>query len=311
MESVERHLAMVFHRFLSGDARRVQIKLNGLKVTGWDPFLEGHDATRRGPEQTIRSDGGRIVVRGFALPHRDRFKTEKEYLTAGGPAGWNAQQGFYIYRNKRLLAAGGWLGLGGSRAWTREESSRLARIRVDIPNSADRDWRIDVKKSVARPPSSLRPRLSGIAQNVRRIAREVFVHRGNYTPPTKREEVGRIWEPGRQGDQLRYRIRRDHPAVVAAKPSDAAEQAAFEALLVLAERTVPIDRIWLDVTENPGGAGMATPIAPDDELTDAARALTSILIRRGVPREEAIHRVAGLDPYNAIAGFADRLALVV
>ena len=80
VELVEQHLAMVFHRFLSGDARRVSIKLNGRKIVGWDPFLESHEATRRGPEQSLRTTGGRIVVRGFALPHRDRFKTEREFV---------------------------------------------------------------------------------------------------------------------------------------------------------------------------------------------------------------------------------------
>jgi hypothetical protein len=312
LEVLEQHLAMVFHRFLSGDARRVSISLNGRKITGWDPFLEDNPATRRRSVQSIPSTGGRIIVRGFALPHRDRFKTEQEYVRAGGPAGWNAQQGFYIYRNKRLLAAGGWLGLGGSRVWTREESSRLGRIRVDIPNTADQDWKIDVKKSVARPPASLRPRLSGIAQDVRQLAREVFVHRGNFGPRAKADQVERIWEPAAKSENVRYRIRRDHPAVQAAMPADPAVRAAFEAVLVLAERTVPIDRIWLDVTENPSAAGVAaTPVGPDDELTDAACALANILIRKGVTREDAIQRVAGLDPYNAMAGFADKLALSV
>jgi hypothetical protein len=311
IETVERQLSMVFHRFLNGDARRLVIKLNGRKLVGWDPFLEDHAATRRRPEQLLPTRGGRISVRGFVLPHRDRFRNEQEYLAAGGPAGWNAQQGFYIYRNKRLLAGGGWLGLGGSRAWTREESSRLGRIRVDIPNTADQDWSIDVKKSVARPPAPLRPRLSAIAQDVRRVAREVFVHRGGYGPRVANEEVERIWEPAAGTDQVRYRIRRSHPAVQAAMPDEPVARAAFEALLVLTERTVPIDRIWLDVTEKPSGAGLNHTAPPDDELTDAARALANLLIRKGVPREDAIQRVARLDPYNSMQGFADTLALWV
>src|SRR5262249_56049932 len=99
-----------------------------------------------------------------------------ECLKGGGPEGWNAQQGFYVYRQRRLLSAGGWLGLGGTRTWTREESSRLARIRIDIPNTADRDWRIDIRKAIARPPDAVRKRLQDIADDVRRRAREVFVH---------------------------------------------------------------------------------------------------------------------------------------
>jgi hypothetical protein len=309
IEAVEQHLAMVFHRFLNGDARQLMIKVNGRKVVAWDPFLENHPATRKRPEQALGPGAGRVLVRGFTLPHRDRFKNEREYVAAGGPAGWNAQQGFYIYRNKRLLAAGGWLGLGGSRAWTREESSRLGRIRVDIPNTADQDWSIDVKKSVARPPASLRPRLALIAQDVRSVAREVFVHRGSYGPRTKSHEIERIWEPAQTADRIGYRIRRDHPAVVAATPGDAAARAAFNGLLTLTERTVPVDRIWLDVTERPGGAGAPQIAWVDSELTEAARALAAVLIRKGLSKAAAVEKVSRLDPYDTIPGFAEMLAL--
>ena len=37
---------------------------------------------------------------------------QSEYKAAAGPDGWTAQQGFYVYRNERLLVAGSWLGLG-------------------------------------------------------------------------------------------------------------------------------------------------------------------------------------------------------
>ncbi|MCV5804289.1 ATP-binding protein, partial [Escherichia coli] len=42
MDGVEQHLAMVFHRFLEGNAPRLTLTLNGRKIKGWDPFLSGH-----------------------------------------------------------------------------------------------------------------------------------------------------------------------------------------------------------------------------------------------------------------------------
>ncbi|WP_419729202.1 ATP-binding protein [Lichenicola sp.] len=307
--ALEKHLALVFHRFLNGDARQLTIRLNGQKVVAWDPFLENHPSTRRRPEQALGSGTERVMVRGFTLPHRDRFRDEGEYLAAGGPAGWNAQQGFYIYRNKRLLAGGGWLGLGGSRVWTREESSRLGRIRVDIPNTVDQDWNIDVKKSVARPPASLRQRLSMIAEDIRSNAREVFVHRGSYGPRSKSEEIERIWEPAKTSDRVGYRIRRTHPAVVAATPTDAAERAAFNSLLTLTERTVPVDRIWLDVTEKPGSIQANQISGIDPDLAEAARGLGAMLMRKGLSKTAAAEKVSRLDPYDTIPGFAEMLAL--
>jgi len=106
-----------------------------------------------------------------------------------------------------------------------------------------------------------------------------------------------------------YKIKRAHPAVLAVTPDDAAARGAFLALLTLIERTVPIDRIWLDVTEKPGGVGLPQTSIVDDELADAARALAAMLMRKGVSRETAIERVSRLDPYCTMPGFAATLAL--
>ncbi len=73
-----------------------------------------------------------------------------------------------------------WLGLGSPRSWTMEEPYKLARLRLEFANSADHEWDIDVKKSVARPPRWLRPRLTDLATKVRESARKVFAHRGRY-----------------------------------------------------------------------------------------------------------------------------------
>src|SRR5690606_20058358 len=149
--------------------------------------------------------------RGFVLPHPDRFANETALEAAGGPNGWAAQQGFYVYRQKRLLSAGGWLGIGGTRAWTREEFSRLARIRIDLPNTIDEDWRIDIRKAQARPPEALREQLERIAGDVRRIARQVFFHRGRKAEVTQPDGIARIWQVNPPPAVRRYVIRRDHP----------------------------------------------------------------------------------------------------
>ena len=246
---LDRHLGMVFHRFIEGDARRTKITLNGAVIDAWDPFLERHPATIPLPAQRLNSPGGAVVVRGYVLPHRDRFRTEAEFEHAGGLEGWNAQQGFYVYRQRRLLSAGSWLGLGGSRIWTREEPSRLARIRIDIPNTADQDWRIDIRKAIARPPDAIRKRLQSIADDVRRRAREVFVHRGIFGPRAKDANVSRIWGVNADGASRRYTIKRDHELIQLLNERLGDSGALLASVLDLIERTVPVERVWLDVTE--------------------------------------------------------------
>jgi hypothetical protein len=307
IERLDRHLGMVFHRFLDGDARNIKIKINGHKVGAWDPFLETHEATIRRPEQPMKAPGGVVRVRGFVLPHRDRFTNEAEFERAGGPDGWNSQQGFYVYRQKRLLSAGGWLGLGKGRAWTREETSRLARIRVDITNTADEDWRIDIRKAIARPPDSISKRLQTIAEEVRRKAREVFVHRGQYGARPQKSQVSRIWLVN-QDAARRYAIQRDHELLALLRGQlKASGREVLEGLLDLIERTVPVDRVWLDVTEH----GVPPPAETDvDELARSALALVKVMAKTGMPAEDAIAKVTAMDPFDQVKNLGRQLATI-
>ncbi len=304
VERLDRHLGMVFQRFLAGDARRIAITINGKQVEAWDPFLEAHEATIPQPVQNIPSPGGAVAVRGFVLPHRDRFRNEADFERAGGPDGWNAHQGFYVYRHKRLLSAGGWLGLGGGRTWTREEPSRLARIRIDIPNTADREWRIDIRKAIARPPDAIRKRLQIIAEDVRRKAREVFVHRGLFGPRTKDTDVTRIWQVNGDDAARRYTIGRNHDLIRLLRQRLGGASGLLDSALDLIERTVPVERVWLDVTEH------GTPAAPaaDAEAIQAAETMVRVLAQAGVPYETAIAKVAAMDPFDRITDLPKKLA---
>lgn len=253
VDEVEKHLAMVFHRYLSGPRRRLRILVNDHEVQPWDPFLEGHPATTPTPEELILLPGhdAPIHVRGFVLPHKDKLSPEA-YIVASGPGGWNAQQGFYLYRNERLILPGSWLGLGGNRPWTKEEHYKLARIRLDIPNSMDHLWHLDVKKSHATPPPLVRERLLGLAQNIRQNARHVFAHRGKYGSRAKRLEYDRPWKSIKSSGQITYRINRNHPIVSAVIGEvDRVIADTLEAMLRVIEETVPVQQIWLDAAENP------------------------------------------------------------
>jgi len=252
VDAVEQHLGMVFHRYLTGPRPRLVILLNGHQIEAWDPFLESHQATQRTPEEAIHLPGQElnITVRGYVLPHKDKLGTE-EHKKASGPEGWNAQQGFYLYRNERLIVAGGWLGLGGSRIWTKEEHYKLARIRLDIPNSMDHLWHLDVKKAHATSPPQIRERLTGLAQGVRENARSVFAHRGRYGTRTKKDELQRPWKPSKRGEHVIYKIDRTHPVIQAVLAEADTNKKAFESMLRIIEETVPVQQIWLDAVASP------------------------------------------------------------
>jgi hypothetical protein len=274
LQEVRDHLSMVFHRFLNGDARKLSIDINGRPLKAWDPFLKSHPSTTPMRTERMRHANSVLTVTPWVLPHRDRFANDQEYVAAGGPGGWGARQGFYIYRGKRLLVAGSWLGLGGARTWTRDEASRLARIEINLPTDMDNDWRIDVRKSQARPPGSLRPRLTAIAGSCREKAREVFAWRGRRASP---ERAGRqteaIWLARHTDSGTVYAINRKHPVVESVLAMSPRQRKPVEGLLSVIERSVPVERIWLDVAQSEGAP---LPVTSDVDLTRLAEQLVSL-----------------------------------
>lgn len=278
LQDIRAHLGMVFHRFLDGDARRLKIVANDRVVRAWDPFQKAHTATRDLPLERIRHAGSSFTIKPYILPHRDRFANDAEYEAAGGPGGWGARQGFYVYRGKRLLVAGSWLGLGGVRTWTRDESSRLARIEIDLPTGLDRDWRIDVRKSQARPPGALRARLTGIAGRCRNEAREVFAFRGK-GPRTRAQgnSLPQVWLASAGPAGTAYRINRNHPAIVACYEQAGLNRRLFNAVLSIIERTVPVERIWLEVSEAEGAQAPKLDATEIIQLTDQLAELAAAL----------------------------------
>jgi len=250
IDEVREHLEMVFHRFLSRHGRNgLKIHINGAEIEPWDPFLEAHSATQnKGTHKKSFGDHQKPVeVCGFVLPHKDKFKPG-EHPKAGGPEGWNAHQGFYVYRGERLIIAGDWLGLG----WKQEEHYKLARIRLDIPNSMDREWTITSTKSSASPPPPLRRWLKNLAADTRGSAVEVYRHRGAYGPKKKRaKRQKRPWISKSTQRGYTYKIDRKHPVLaplIKALPKPSRD--TLEVLLLLIEETVPVRQMWIDYKEH-------------------------------------------------------------
>ena len=253
IDRVESHLGMVFHRFLEGGSAALSIFINGSseddRVKAWDPFMRDRRATIATPEERITTHRGVVEVQGFVLPHKDKLK-QHQFEVGAGLEGWTAQQGFYVYRSRRMLVAGGWLGLGQRQAWTREEPYKLARLRLDIPNTADADWDIDIKKSVARAPGYIAFRLRDLAEHVRDQARQVFAHRGSYGPRVPTPNLQRAWRVVQRKDSVAYQVDRSHPLVKQVLDQAGPLKEAVIAMLRLLEETMPVQRVWIDAVEN-------------------------------------------------------------
>src|SRR5690606_16488187 len=123
ISTTEKHIALIFHRFLEKD---LEIKINNRKIKSVDPFLKEHPKTTIKDEQIIgtkTSQGAKekIKMQVFILPyHKDL--NERDYEKLGGHDEFD-NQGFYIYRNQRLMIYGTWF-----KIKPKAELSKNARI---------------------------------------------------------------------------------------------------------------------------------------------------------------------------------------
>ena len=286
----------------------MKLHVNAARIRPWDPFLSAHHACRPSPEETIGTSEARIRVKGFVLPNKDMIADEDAWSQAGGSEGWVTNQGFYIYRNDRLLVAGGWLGLGRPRPWVRDETHKLARIRVDLPNSEDAAWQIDVKKSAASPPEVVRARLTDLALKVRGEARSVFVHRGEYGKRPAASNLARPWKSIRLGSQSAYRIDTTHPVASYILSTLDDDNRSIKSFFRLLENTVPVEKIWIDTVEQ--GELPATPFSGETraQIRALARDLLASLMRgSGLPEGEARAQLRRMAPFDQHSELIDEI----
>lgn len=291
VDKVRDHISMVFHRFLENQ-KELKITVNNRHLKPWDPFLKTHPSTQFLSEEPLYHKMIKIPVRPFILPHRSKMN-DRTYEDAGGPGGWNARQGFYIYRNRRLIVAGGWLGLG----FRKEPQNKLARILVDIPNSMDDDWKIDVKKSVARPPDCLRKDFKNIARLTVDRATAVYRHRGKIVARQNAGDFVFTWNTNLKDGFYYYTVNRKHPLVADVLEHSGNNIRKTEAMLRLIEETVPVPNIILNNSEKPDNLHSPFEGCPSKELLDVLIEIWFSMTQSGIPQSEAKKRIFSMEPF--------------
>lgn len=186
---LEDHLGMVFHRFISGEARSKKLKIlvNGNQVQPWDPFARDEKYTQQLQSVILEleQDGvvlGDILIEPYVLPHQDKFSSSAAHAKASGPRKWNRQQGFYIYRAQRMIQSGGW-----SNLRTIDEHLKLARVALSFSPKLDEAFKINVAKMRVQLPQGLRGGIEKAIGPVLRMADKAYRNSSkashNGTPP--------------------------------------------------------------------------------------------------------------------------------
>ena len=298
LDILKDHLAMVFHRFLEKPSG-LKIFLNDKAIKPWDPFLRNHPSTQHLPLSHITYCNKKISVKPFILPHRSKLD-DKTYDLAGGPGGWNERQGFYLYRNERLIVPGDWLGLVFKKGQPirKEQHTKLARILVDIPNSFDGDWKIDVKKSVARPPNIIRDDFQRISRLTIEQAISVYRYRGKIPDREKSPSFSFPWSTTVQHGVYHYSINREYPLIADIIKNSGESGKKIQAVLRIIEETVPVPLIILNGSNNPDKIQRPFEDAPSEELKSVIAEIWNSMIDSGLTPDVAKKRLGQIEPFS-------------
>jgi hypothetical protein len=186
MKRLSEHLGKVFHRFIDSSEKgvpNVSIRINGDYVESWDPFYtEKSDCLDDRSVPVINDTGDEIPVRfrAFILPHQAELNDEEKKKAKIQ----NSRQGFYVYRENRLIHDGDWFGL-----YKLEPHLSLLRAEFSFDHRLDEAFQVDVKKSRVIPDPALEEWIGKFIEPLRREANK------RYREATSRQATGAAGNP--------------------------------------------------------------------------------------------------------------------
>ena len=239
LDDMINHLSLVFHRFID---EGLSICVNNLKIEAKDPFLTYHRATQRKRESSFYINDEKISLKPFILPHMSKL-SQSDLDKVGGKDRMRNDQGFYVYRNKRLIIWGTWF-----RLERKDELNKLARVMVDIPNSLDYMWSIDIKKSTASLPDIIKKNMYNAVYESVISSEAVHTFRGR--KEKKDKDIDYVWEKIKVREGYEYQINRKIPQLELLESTlDEQEIKLLNSVLNTIESAFPVQALYVDVAK--------------------------------------------------------------
>jgi len=260
LKSLESHLRLVFHRFFEKNKIKVRIN-NSEALSHYDPFGLKYPATQSLPHEKVRIGDKVVDIQAYVLPHHSKVSTQ-EYNENAGEGGYLKNQGFYVYRGKRLIVHGTWF-----RMKPKSELAKLTRIKIDLPNNLDQEWKIDTMKSQATPPQIIRNKLKTLIEKFFSKSKRVYTYKGQ----KKSNVADSYWNRVALRDNIKYSINENHPDIDdLAKNLNDEQLSEFKLLLKDIALFFPTDMFFSDYGSKP--ESFSDNMISDEELEERALA---------------------------------------
>jgi hypothetical protein len=252
IEKVRKHFSLVFHKFND----EIDIFINKTKVEFWDPFSIGVSDQKKEIKLDPNSDE-KFTIKGHLLKHRSEFQNDADYEVQSKVGSFLKNQGFFIYRNKRLIINGDWCDL-----FNLEPHYNFARIEVELSNSnlSDKIWDVDISKSSIKIPEFSKQEIYNECNSVRSRAHNIYRFHGgllqhNIGKPKNIKPVSPLWlceKIGNNiGDKDVFKLNRDHFIFKEFTAKlDLKLASDFNSLIHYIEKFLPVDSIFARKSNN-------------------------------------------------------------
>ena len=146
VDSLKQHFAMTYQKFIDSDftEKPIEIKVNDQIVDAWDPFCRTeskrevlHDKDHKAQLETGETLNFHLTT--VLLPRVEDWSTDEAHSKARIN---NDNEGFYVYRENRLIYSGDWLG-----TFTNDPHYALLRVEFSFNHELDDLFNVDIKKS--------------------------------------------------------------------------------------------------------------------------------------------------------------------
>jgi hypothetical protein len=235
------YISLHFHKFMDGKNKR-NFTINNAQLQGIDPFMTKSSGYQEGRSEKLRCKGGHIEINTHVLPHFKRMESTP-LKRLGGANGIVQNQGLYIYRENRLINAGGWLGLAKT-----SQLGALARVEVNVPSSLDQEWSTDVKKASLQLPPRIKKELRKFLSDPIKRSKRVYTYRG------KQDQANKYWNiKENENDKIiSYQISSENDSLTDLFRGASKEQKSqlIKYLGQLAEN-LPLNHIYQKMSESP------------------------------------------------------------
>ena len=293
-DNVRKHLGITFHRFIEDN--EISIFVNQEGIIAVNPFnISVEIPSTELQEENLSIRNQQIKIQPYILPHESKLSAdERKQLQI--IKGWTEHQGIYLYRNKRLIADGTWLDLN----FRKKESQRLCRICIDIPNTLDSEWQIDVRKASAKIPDIIRQRIKNICLISIEKAIKTYTTRGAYIRRREgRKEIVYLWLARQKHGIKNYYINEKHPLFELIADYLSSESDVFRDYMKLIAEAIPVNLIVNDFSDSETiiETPLQNKISALEKIFDSA---LTVLINTGLSEAEAKRQLNSMEVFQKL-----------